>query len=251
MTSIRAFRTSLVACGLLLAGAAYAQTHQFNIPGGDLRSALDEYVKQSGAQLIYRVDEAVGAKTSGVAGTLSNDDALTRLLAGTGLVARKESSGAIAVVRAEGGTGGARPTGTAAASEDAASRSEAEMGQIVVTGTRFRTPNLSLPVKSYTAERVEQSGKVNITDFLNTLPEVSVSSAQDRFLSNAGQTTVRLHGFPVGTTATLLNGRRLPVSADLATAFDLGSLPLAMIDRIDILPSGSSATYGSDGIACV
>jgi iron complex outermembrane recepter protein len=103
----------------------------------------------------------------------------------------------------------------------------------------------------YTRENIEESGKATVADFLNTLPEVSLQSTPDRFNTTGGQTNVQLHGFPAGTTATLLNGRRLAPSADIATAFDLNALPLAFIERIDVLPSGSSAVYGSDAIAGV
>src|SRR3546814_2480715 len=65
-------------------------------------------------------------------------------------------------------------------------------------------------------------------------------------------TTVQLRGLPQGTTLVLVNGRRVGGSAGLNNGvFDLSTLPLAMVDRIEILPFGASAIYGGDGLGGV
>jgi len=84
------------ACIAVLATAAWSQ--DFNIPHGDLRPALDAYMKQTGVALVYPSGEVSGIETSGVKGALSNDAALTRILSGTGFTTRRDSSGMIAIV---------------------------------------------------------------------------------------------------------------------------------------------------------
>ncbi len=79
-----------------LCGPAAAEN--FNIPRGDLKAALDIYMKQSGATLMYADDEMKGVRTNGVKGALSPDDALTKILSGTGFALRHDAS-AIAIVR--------------------------------------------------------------------------------------------------------------------------------------------------------
>src|SRR6185437_3172659 len=85
------------ACAALFAASAHAQN--FNIPGGDLKSALESYMKQSGIALMYPEDEVTGVHTKGVNGSLSSDEALSRLLKGTGLTTQRGPSGAIGIVQ--------------------------------------------------------------------------------------------------------------------------------------------------------
>src|SRR3546814_15041387 len=63
-------------------------------------------------------------------------------------------------------------------------------------------------------------------------------------------TSVQLRGLPLGTTLILINGRRAGESSAFASTglFDLSAIPLAMVDRIEVLPAGASAIYGGDEI---
>ncbi|MBS0382294.1 MAG: STN domain-containing protein, partial [Proteobacteria bacterium] len=89
----------------LLAGTAFAalfasgaNATDFNIQSGDLGSALNAYMAQSGVVLIVSGDAVKGIKTRGVKGDLAPDAALSRLLSGTGFLAQP-NSGVIAIVR--------------------------------------------------------------------------------------------------------------------------------------------------------
>ncbi len=73
---------------------------QFNIPSGDLKTALDSYARQAGVPVIVSSDAVDGTRTRGVTGELSPEEALTRVLAGTGFVTHREAS-AIVVEREE------------------------------------------------------------------------------------------------------------------------------------------------------
>jgi outer membrane receptor protein involved in Fe transport len=83
-------------CAIAWIGASSAET--FNIPAGDLKSALTAYSKQTGVALIVSGDAINGAKTSGVKGDLPDDAALTRILSNTGFVMHRHPSGAVAIV---------------------------------------------------------------------------------------------------------------------------------------------------------
>ncbi|HTO40764.1 MAG TPA: TonB-dependent receptor [Rhizomicrobium sp.] len=83
---------------LVLAQAAHAQ--DFNIPGGDLARALNAYTAQTGQSLVVSGDAVRGVTSKGVRGNLPVDDALSRILSGTGFTIQRES-GVIAVVRGE------------------------------------------------------------------------------------------------------------------------------------------------------
>lgn len=129
-------------------------------------------------------------------------------------------------------------------------RDGAKVDTIVVTATRLPVSigQLAQQIHVYDRARIEASGQATVTDFLSTLPEVSLNSPQ----SDGFVTTVRLRGAELGSALVLINGRRTP-SITGASAFwgffDLNTLPLAMVERIEVLPTGTSAIYGGDALA--
>ena len=129
--------------------------------------------------------------------------------------------------------------------------------EVVITGTRIPQNADESPedVKVYTRDRIDRSGGTTLAEFLNTLPDVSLSITENGFQTPGASTTVRLHGLPIGTTLVLVNGRRVENSGvgqlSGLTYFDLNTIPLAAIDRIELVSQGSSAIYGSDAIAGV
>jgi len=71
----------------------------FNIPGGDLKAALDVYTQTTGAKVLYAEDAVRGVKTKGVQGSLSDSSALSRILSGTGFSVRTHADGTITIMR--------------------------------------------------------------------------------------------------------------------------------------------------------
>ena len=81
----------------LMASAANAEN--FNIPAGDLASALDAYSAQTGISLMVSSDAVRGLKTRGAKGDLTANDALSRILSGTGFATRRYSTDSVAIIR--------------------------------------------------------------------------------------------------------------------------------------------------------
>ncbi|MEJ0038995.1 MAG: TonB-dependent receptor [Gammaproteobacteria bacterium] len=130
-----------------------------------------------------------------------------------------------------------------------------QIEEVVVTGSRLKraTEEGPIPVKVYTDKDIERSGQTNVADFLSTVAEVSTAHPENGNVY-VGQTTVTLRGLPVGTTLVLLNGRRLGDGASTVaygSYFDLNNIPAAVVERVEIVPEGSSAIYGSDALAGV
>lgn len=130
--------------------------------------------------------------------------------------------------------------------------------EVVVTGTRLRIPDYegSNPVASVSGEALEYAGITNVTDFLTDQPAlVSSTTLQDN--SNAGNRAsvglnlLNLRGLGTQRTLVLVNGRRHVGASAGDTAVDINSIPVALIDRIDVLTGGASATYGADGVSGV
>jgi outer membrane receptor protein involved in Fe transport len=86
-----------VACGACFF-ATVAGAEDFNIPAGDLKSALTTYAKQTGIPLIVSGEAVKGVSTQGVKGSLSADAALTRILAGTGFMVRRHNDAGITII---------------------------------------------------------------------------------------------------------------------------------------------------------
>jgi outer membrane cobalamin receptor len=123
---------------------------------------------------------------------------------------------------------------------------------VAVTGTRLSqaAAQSAQDVHTYDRERIERSGQTSVADFLATVPEASLNSLESTYIG----TSVRLRGTVEGSTLILVNGRRTQaVTGGVAPFgfFDLNTIPLSMVERIDVLPSSSSAIYGGEALAGV
>ena len=127
--------------------------------------------------------------------------------------------------------------------------------QITVTGSRLPQASEQGPqeVQIYTEADIRHSGQTIVSDFLNTLPSVSLIVDPGSLQTDNAVTSVRLHGLPLGTTLILIDGKRMETTSagGFNDVFDLNTVPLAAVERIEVLPQGSSAVYGSDAIAGV
>ena len=133
----------------------------------------------------------------------------------------------------------------------------AVLEEIVVTGTRLkRDANLTgaLPVQTISSEDIRLSGEFSITDIVNDVPALlsSVSSEQsvDSTLDD-GANVLNLRGLGVNRTLTLVDGRRHVGGIQGSSAVDVGSIPLKLIDRVEVLTGGASAVYGADAVTGV
>ena len=93
------FRNALYTGSALALLSTAALGGNFDIAGGDLKSALGSYATQTGVPLMVSDEAIKGIRSRGVRGNLSDEAALTRILSGTGFVAERHSGGTIAVIR--------------------------------------------------------------------------------------------------------------------------------------------------------
>lgn len=129
---------------------------------------------------------------------------------------------------------------------------------IVVTGSHIRRVDMetSNPLVTVTAEQIQKSGKLTLGDILQTLPVVT-GGVQNTRVNNGGaggQTLVGLRGLGPGRTLVLVDGQRVADfvgAVNAASGVDLGAIPAAAVERIEVLTDGASAVYGSDAIGGV
>ena len=130
-----------------------------------------------------------------------------------------------------------------------------ELERQVVTGSRIKRIDLekARPVVVITREEIELSGHESVADVLRDSPVNAFGSARETSgTSWGGQATINLHGIGSTRSLVLLDGRRMPRSPVTGNQVnDLNIIPLAAIDRIEILTDSASAIYGSDAIGGV
>ena len=145
----------------------------------------------------------------------------------------------------------------------AAVPAEAEPAEIVVTGSRiarseFAAPN---PITSFNAAAIEQSGNVNITNFLERVPALTGSrdftqtsggnAVSTNPFGEAGLNELNLRNLGTSRTLVLVDGRRHVAGEPNTAAVDINSIPTDLIERVDVLTGGASAVYGADGVSGV
>ncbi|KZN66931.1 TonB-dependent receptor plug domain-containing protein [Pseudoalteromonas luteoviolacea] len=127
--------------------------------------------------------------------------------------------------------------------------------RIEITGSRIKRVDMegASPVEVISTAEFESQGRVSVAEALQSVTSNSFGSvAPTSGSSGQSQSTVSLLGAGAGRTLVLVDGKRLGGSPSLnAGGANLSSIPMAAVERIEILKDGASAIYGSDAIAGV
>ncbi|MDQ7048644.1 MAG: TonB-dependent receptor plug domain-containing protein [Enterobacterales bacterium] len=144
----------------------------------------------------------------------------------------------------------------------------ANENRVIVTGSRIRQVQEegNAPVMILTRDELTQSGFTSIADILQRLPAAG-SALNSRYNSSgnfgmpsdgggvgAGSAEVDLRNLGSKRTLVLVNGKRWvnnSSASGLGRAVDLNTIPMAVIEQIEILEDGASSIYGSDAMAGV
>lgn len=254
---------------------------KWNIPAQPLSDALIAWSEQSNYAVLIRDDLAAGVQSQALTGSYTSFEALERLLSPSTLtykirndttlvVTPRLQAASLTVVgdssvsrsASAAGVSYRARTGVASGGNVQAAGFESpdeEKDEVVVTGTRIRGAAPTAPVRVVTRDDIDQSGFGQLGDVVRSFPEVfaggqnpgvvaSTGSAGNQNVSNAS--TVNLRGIGTDATLTLLNGRRLAGDTFFQAA-DISGIPLAAVERVEIVADGSSALYGADAVAGV
>ena len=127
--------------------------------------------------------------------------------------------------------------------------------EVVVTGSRIAAadPNLvtSSPVTMVTSEELGFRGINRVEDLINDLPSIVPELTANESNGATGSATIDLRGLSSERTLVLTNGHRMGFGNVFALAPDINQVPGALIERVEVLTGGASATYGSDAISGV
>ncbi|MGE5562076.1 MAG: TonB-dependent receptor domain-containing protein [Bacillota bacterium] len=202
---------------------------------------------RTGRNVIAPADLLGTQQAPALSGTFTAEEAVARLLAGTGLRYRLVD-GTLVVERVP-----------FAESATAPANGEVAGSAITVTGTRIRGAGSVSPVTVTTRRQMEQAGINDLADFTRILPQ-NYTGGQTRGIAGGGEqggqqnlnnsATLNLRGLGPDATLTLLDGHRLAYDA-LDQGIDISAIPLGAIERVEVVADGASALYGSDAVAGV
>ncbi|MBK5910811.1 hypothetical protein CCR85_04800 [Rhodothalassium salexigens] len=128
-----------------------------------------------------------------------------------------------------------------------------EVEEIVVTGSRLATTNVSspVPVVQIGAGQIDSRGVVRVEEVLNVLPSSFGDQTSTAGNGATGTSSVNLRGLGAVRTLPLIDGKRMPFGSDATAAPNLDMVPTQLIERVDVVTGGASAIYGSDAVAGV
>lgn len=261
--------TSMLALSTAQADDKGDEVHKYRIVAQDTGAALLAFAKESGVQVMFAPDVVEGHRSPRVSGDLTSHQALSMLLAGTGLDYEFTDSGMLVVREAgNGAAASAAPnTATAAAAiqtaTDTADTADIFIEEIVSVGTRSKgrtavaTP---VPVDVVGASALASTGQSEVGRMLQVLaPSFNFSSSSVSDGTDALRPAT-LRGLGPDQTLVLVNGKRRHASALVnvntsvgrgSVGTDLNAIPGVAFSRIEVLRDGAAAQYGSDAIAGV
>lgn len=268
ITGTAAIALAVAVNGVAMAAPAPGQggAVQVNITGGDLGKALAQLGREAGVQIVFLPDRVRGRKAKALRGTYTVEQALERLLAGTGLRYQKTQGGTYVV---GGPTEEALNKARAITDDLSAAGGRDAQGQIVVpeilvVGTRDWTLNLDIPRTQddaqpyvvFNKEQIARSGATSLEDFFKNFlgANNSGSVSTQTQTGNKSQSFVNLRGLGSANTLILVDGRRYSqanVGDGVFSQSSVNGIPLDAIERIEVLPSSASGIYGSNAVGGV
>jgi iron complex outermembrane recepter protein len=154
-------------------------------------------------------------------------------------------------------TGFAQESPQSSKDEEAQNPSE-DNSDIIVTGSRIRGAAVASDVITLDQQAIIAAGQVDLGEAIRSLPQ-NFGGGQNPGVGTGGglinnninsASNANLRGLGPDATLTLLNGHRLPYDSAFG-GIDISAVPLAALDRIEVVPDGASALYGSDAVAGV
>lgn len=127
-----------------------------------------------------------------------------------------------------------------------------ESQRIEITGSRIKTIGAvsNSPITSVTATEFNSSAPIAVEEVIRSLPAAIPAIGANTNNGSNGTASIDLRGLGTNRTLVLINGRRI-VPATLGGVVDTNAIPVALLERIDVVTGGASAVYGADAVAGV
>lgn len=246
------------AAALALAGTpATAAPRYFDIPAGPAAVSITRFAQQAGVPVLFPYELLQDRRTQPLRGRYEVHEGLRRLLRGTGLVASISGRGQLIIRLAK-----PAPRASPAAPRQAEAVTFRDLGEdealpeVEVTGTRLVHDGMTTPtpVAALSRAELDELGPTTLMDALAQLPHfLNNDTPQTQSFGTsgaAGASFLNLRGIGTIRTLILLDGRRLVPSTRFGTP-DVALFPRSLIERIEVVTGGASASYGSDAVSGV
>lgn len=261
----RPFSAALLAVAVIAVVAAWpgalmaqARERVLDIAPSPLAQSLSRLAQAMDIQLLIPPELVRGKTAPRLQGEFTTGQALQKVLAGSGLSYRQTAGGVITIIPLP-----APARRATVAPEQTETRLQAppttSLESLRVTGSRIRRSGFesAAPLTVINAEQMERDGHFSLADALaiNGMSDYGAESqgGGGRFSANAQP--LNLRGLGAGRALILVDGRRVPdypfPSNGRSNFQSLGSIPLAGVDRVEVMTGGASAIYGADAIAGV
>ena len=235
----------------------------FNLPSDEFPKAILEFYHQSKIEVLFLANDTLSQiKTQPVTGELEPREALERMLKGTGLTFRFVTDHSVTIKQLQVAKAPPPPPPPKAPPQSVHHMASAgpmvghyQLEEVTVTGSLIHgAMDVMAPLVYVTQQDLSEAPFSTVQDALYQLPMVSLDAPrEDLFINNNYNwgSGINLRGLGVGATLVLVNGHRQPLSGLNGDFVDVSNIPTAAIERIEILPDGASALYGSDAVAGV
>jgi outer membrane receptor protein involved in Fe transport len=252
--------------GCALATPAWAQTpggmHDYAVPAGTLAQSVTAIGQSNGVQVIYDAALLQGKAAAPISGHLTLSQALDKALVGSGLTYELVNSGHTVVIRKAAPS--PQKNNSSSPSNAAISKKKVEpttLDTVAVTGTRIRGGVTASPTITIGAQQIQDEGFTDLGEVIRSIPQnfnggqnpgVSLGAAQGSPSNQdiTGGSGTNLRGLGPDATLTLLNGHRMSYGG-YAQSVDISTIPVAAVERLEVVPDGASAIYGSDAVGGV
>lgn len=238
---------------LLVVSEAYAEDPvvRFDLPSESLPQALIEFYHQCGIEPGFAsTPEIDKTKSYPVSGVMASSTALALLLKGTGYTFRFDTDNSVDVIPEE-----PRQIPVAGRTPRRPEYEPGRLEQVDITGSLIHgVQDAVAPLIYLKRDQLAMTSFATVEDPLYQLPMISLNGPRedlgiaDNFQYGAG---LDLRGLGVGATLVLVNGQRQPLSGLNGDFVDVSTIPFSAVQRVEVLPDGASALYGSDAVAGV
>jgi outer membrane receptor protein involved in Fe transport len=240
------------------ASASQPVVYSFDIPAQVLGEALQAFARASRQQVSFDGGALEGKTSRAVSGSHTAEEALRRLLEGTGVGFRRGAQGVWLI-------GPLQPVKHESSAHESAAGPEEQataLETIMVTGTRIKGGAVPSPMIQVSAARIQEEDFSDLGEVIRSIPQNFSGGQNPGVLSgnlagagNANQNMtggsgLNLRGLGADATLTLLNGRRMAYGG-FTQAVDISAIPVEAVERVEIVADGASAIYGSDAVGGV
>lgn len=221
-------------------------------------AALQELLRNTGLEVVFTANDAATIRP--IRASTKSDASIKSFKNGKDNKTKTNSNDEIGTPQTANGpvADTVSVAGNTSNSKSSNKRTTTQLQEVVVTGTHISGVMPASRVIALDQSYIQTSGVTNVGDLLRSVPQnygggsnpaLVTNNAPNQIQNPSGGSAPNLYGLGPASTLTLLDGHRLPEAN--GGAVDITPIPLEVIERVEIVPDGSSAIYGSDAVAGV